>query len=278
MSFTKTYFLCPTDDFIYPPPTGPLRLGSILRSTSAPQLPLNVASVVPVANPTPPQVETDWRKTVSTRTGLGLGVYAQFLQLAVGVSGIGPQVEVEWSRHMANVFAFDTMTTLSFEPTPLYVEEAVKTPTVQAWLREPRQRISPVVTIFLVTGMKLVKGARIHHSSSGSTAVTANLGVDVPPLGFTAGPKGRWSSTNDDETEFSRESEFIFAFRVKRIRVGRNIRTEDYRKGAFLANGDESKYNHLEPIVADDVDGSTLENADFVSDATENAPVYCVPA
>ncbi|EJP70990.1 hypothetical protein CRV24_002565 [Beauveria bassiana] len=279
MSFSKTYFLCPTSDFIHPPPAGSLCLGSIIRSTSAPQLPLNQASAVAVANPNPPQVETNWKKTVSAETGLGFGVYAQFLQLAMGGgSGIGPEVDVERSRHAVNVFTFDTMTTLSFEPTSQYVEEAVKAPAVQAWLREPRQRFSPLVTLFLVTGMKLVNGARIKYSLSGSTAITANLGVDVPQLGFTVGPKGRWSSTDDDETEFSRESEFIFAFRVKRLRIGRKISTEEYSKGAFLANGDERKDVHLEPVLVDDVDGSTLEKANVVSDATEDGHVYCVPA
>ncbi|KAJ3498369.1 hypothetical protein NLG97_g1174 [Lecanicillium saksenae] len=278
MNSPKTYFLCPTSDFIYPPPTGPLRLGSIIRSTSAPQVPLNLASAVPVANPNLPHVETDWRKTVSAKTGLGFGVYAQFLQLAAGVSGVGPEVDMEWSRHTTNVFAFDTMTTLSFEPTPEYVEEAVKAPTVQAWLREPKQRFSPYAILFLVTGMKLVSGARIKYSSAGSSALMANLSVDVAPLGFSAGPKGRWSSTSDDETEFNRESEFVFAFRVKRLRIGRTIKTEDYTKGAFLANGDESKHNHLNPILADELDGSTVENASFISDATEYGPVYYVPA
>ncbi|KAH8717931.1 hypothetical protein HC256_002607 [Beauveria bassiana] len=230
MSFSKTYFLCPTSDFIHPPPAGSLCLGSIIRSTSAPQLPLNQASAVAVANPNPPQVETNWKKTVSAETGLGFGVYAQFLQLAMGGgSGIGPEVDVERSRHAVNVFTFDTMTTLSFEPTS-------------------------------------------------HTAITANLGVDVPQLGFTVGPKGRWSSTDDDETEFSRESEFIFAFRVKRLRIGRKISTEEYSKGAFLANGDERKDVHLEPVLVDDVDGSTLEKANVVSDATEDGHVYCVPA
>src|SRR5262249_55056509 len=148
--------------------------------------------------------ETDWKKTVSAETGLGLGVYAQFLQLATG----GLEVDVEHSSRMANMFAFDTVTTLSFGPTPQYIEEAIKAPAVQTWLREPKQRFTPVVSLFLLTGMKLVKGARIKYSTSGRTTVNGNIGVNVATLGMTLGPKGHWSSTNDDETEFNRESEF----------------------------------------------------------------------
>lgn len=278
MSFTKTYFLCPTSDFIHPPPAGPLCLGSIIRSTSTPQSPLNGANIVPVANANLPVVETDWKKTISAETEFGLGVYAQFLQLATGGLGLGPEVDVEHSSQTANTFAFDTVTTVSFEPTPQYVDEAVKAPAVQAYLKEPKQRFAPVVSLFLATGMKLVKGAKIKYSTSGSTAVTGNIGIDVAPLNMTFGPKGHWTRTNDAETEFNRDSEFVFAFRVKRLRFGRKVKTEEYNKGAFLAIGKAENDDKTEPFLVDDVDGSDIENARLVPDVAENGNVYCIPA
>ncbi|RTE70761.1 hypothetical protein BHE90_014832 [Fusarium euwallaceae] len=276
MSFTKTYFLCPTSDFIFPPPTGPLCLGSLIRSTSAPQYPLNRASVVAVANAFPPIVETDWNKTVSTEKGLGLGVYAQFLQLATGGLALGPEVEVEHSDKMKNTFAFDTMTTLSFEPTQEYIEQAVKAPAVQAWLREPRQKFALVNTLFLVTGMKLVKGAKIKYSTLQSTTVKGNLGIDVAALGTTFGPKGHWTRTDEDEVESTREAEFVFAFRVKRLKFGRRVKLEEYSKGAFMAVG--NKADEDECVLVEDVDGAGIETAEVVPDDTENGNVYCVPA
>ncbi|KAJ4302952.1 hypothetical protein N0V90_001843 [Kalmusia sp. IMI 367209] len=275
MSFTKTYFLCPTSDFIHPPPKGSLCLGSIIRSTSTPQFPLNEANIVPVANENPPVVESDWKKTISADTSLGLGVYAQFLQLATGGLGLGPEVDVEKSNRTAHMFAFDKVTTVSFEPTSQYVQDAVKASAVQAWLREPKQRFAPVVSLFLITSMKFVKGAKIRYSTSSSTAVTGNIGVDVAPLGMTLGPKGHWSSTNDDETEFDRESEFVFAFRVKRLKFGRRLKVEEYNRGAFLAIGEDGHGD--ESILLEDVDGSDIENARLVPDLTENGDVYCIP-
>ncbi|RWA10129.1 hypothetical protein EKO27_g4956 [Xylaria grammica] len=248
MTFTKTYFLCPTSDFIYPPPTGPLCLGSIIRSTSAPQYPLNRASVVAVADAFPPVVETDWKKTVSTEKGLGLGVYAQFLQLATGGLPLGPEVNVERSNKTANTFAFDTVTTLAFEPTQEYVEEAVKAPAVQAWLREPRQKFALVSELFVVTGMKLVKGAKLKYSTSHSTAVKGNLGID---------------------------SEFVFAFRVKRLKFGRRLKLEEYNEGAFMTVG--GKKDDDECVLVEDVDGANIKTAEAVPDVTENGNVYCVP-
>ena len=276
MSFTKTYFLCPTSDFILPPPEGPLQLGSIVHSTSAPQYPLNKASVVDVPNAIPPIVEKDWRKTVSAEDGLGLGVYAHFSRLATGGVPIGPEGNLERTKKTANTFAFDTVTTIAFEPTREYVEEAVKAPAVQAWLKEPRHKFARGRELFVVTGMKIVKGARMKYSSSQNTKVRANVGIDVPTLGVTLGPKGSWTSTNDDTTESTRESEFVFAFRVKRLRFGRRLKLEEYNKGAFMSIG--GKEDDEECIVVEDVDGAEIKTAEAVPDVTENGNVYCVPA
>jgi hypothetical protein len=276
MSFPKTYFLCPTSDFIYPPPTGPLCLGSIIRSTSTPQYPLNRASVVAVADAFPPVVETDWKKTFSTEKGLGFGVYAQFLQLATGGLPLGPELNVEHSSKTANTFAFDTLTTLAFEPTQEYVEEAVKAAAVQTWLREPRQRFALVSELFIVTGMKLVKGARIKYSTSQSTTVKGNLGIDVTALGTTFGPKGHWSRANDDAIESNRESEFVFAFRVKRLKFGRRLKLEEHNKGAFMTVG--GKNDDDECVLVEDLVGADIKTAEAIPDVTENGNVYCVPA
>lgn len=272
MSFTKTYFLCPTSDFISPPPTGPLCLGSIILSTSAPQYPLNRASVVTVADSFPPVVETDWKRTISTETGLGLGVYAQFLHGLL----LGLAVKVEHSNKTANAFAFDTVTTLAFEPTQEYVEEAVKAPGVQAWLREPRQKFALVNELFIVTGMKLVKGARIKYSNSQSTTVKGSLGIDVTALSTSFGPKGHWTSTIDDATESNRDSEFVFGFRVKRLKFGRRLKLEEYNKGAFMTV--DGKKDDDECVLVEDVDGADIRTAEVVPDVTENGNVYCVPA
>ena len=282
MSFTKIYFLCPTSDFIHPPPIGPLCLGSIIRSTSAPQYPLNRSNIVPVTDAYPPFTETDWKKTVSAETGQGLGVFAQFLQLATLGSPLNADVAVAHTKTTGSIFAFDTVTTLSFEPSPEYVQEAIKAPTVQAWLKEPRQRFSPEVSLFLVTGMKLVKGARIRFSEAHKTTVSGHIGADLTALGApltTVGPKGNWTSEKSDETEFNRESEFVFAFCVKRLRFGRKLKVEQYSKGAFLSVGEGEKGDDEEGVLVEDVDGSGIQAAEVVPDeATENGRVYCAPA
>ncbi|KAI5920000.1 hypothetical protein F4810DRAFT_713876 [Camillea tinctor] len=189
--------------------------------------------VVAVADADPPVVETDWRKTISIEICVGMGIYAQFLQLATGGLPLGPEVNVEHSNKTANTFAFDTLTTLAFELTQEYVQEATKAPAVQTWLREPKQKI-----------------------------LSGNIGIDVPTWGTSFGPKGHWVSTNDKETEFNRESEFVFVFRVKRLKIRRRLKVEEYNQGAFLAvDGeqedceiDQRKSCHVSPSFVDIAD------------------------
>lgn len=275
---TKTYFLCPTSDPIAPPPEGPLCLGSIIRSTSTPQYSLNREHIVAVAeaDKIPPVVETDWKKTVSVKKGLGLGVYAQFLKLATAGLPLSPELDLARSTKTANTFAFDTVTTLRLEPSQEYVEEAMKAPPVQAWLKESRQCLG-VAELFLVTGMKVVKGARMKYSNSQNTTMTGSIGIGSTDLGVTIGPKGHWTCTDDNETESSQESEFVFAFRVKRLQVvmRRLVGVKDHNKGAFLRTGGGQGDDMS--IVVEDVDGSAIETATAVFDATENDFVYCVP-
>lgn len=277
MAFAKTYFLCPPSDSIFPPPAGPLCLGAIIRSTSSPQVPLNRASVIPVVDENPPVVETDWKKTVTHETKFGFGLYAQFLQLAIG--GLGPEVDVEHSRQRVNTFYFDTMTTLKFEPTPEYIHEAIRAPSVQAYLKDHKQRFAPSVSLFLVTGMKIVKGANYKYSTSATSGVAANVGIASSALGgMSVGPKGHWTSTTEDENEFKRGSEFVFAFRVKRLRFKKKIEAEDYNKGAFLSINDGKDNDGTQHVLIDDQDGSDIQTANLVSDVTEDGPVYCVAA
>ncbi|KAH7188140.1 uncharacterized protein B0J16DRAFT_336491 [Fusarium flagelliforme] len=276
MPFPKTYFLCPTSNIIPPPPTGTLCLGSIIHSTSTPQYPLNRGCIVPVTDEFPPAEETDWKKTVSNERGQSLGVYAQFLQVATGGLSLGPEVNVEHSNKSESTFAFDRLTTLAFEPTQTYVEESIKAPAVKDWLGQRRQRLSLVNELFMVTGIKIVKGAKIKYTTSKSTTAKGNIGVDVPALGITFGPKGHWTSSNDETTESNRESEFVFAFCVKRLRFGRRLKLQEYTTGAFMTIG--GKKDDDECVLVEEVDGANIKTAELAIDETESRDVYCVRA
>ncbi|KAL6872246.1 hypothetical protein HDV57DRAFT_268954 [Trichoderma longibrachiatum] len=274
MLFPKTYFLCPTSDLLPPPPEGPLCLGSIIRSTSTPQHTLNAGSVVAVPNPSSTIVETDFKKTVSSEKALDLGFYTQVFAVGGRKMPVGFEVNSRHKQKRAKSFAFDTVTTHRFEPTQDYVQEAIKAPAVQAWLREPKQRFAPVSSLYLVTAIKIVKGARIKYSTSQWKTVTGNGGVDVPARAATLSQEGPLSRLNEVENEFNYEDEYVFAFRVKRLKIGRKVKVEDYNKGAFMAisGGTEDELF----VLIEDVDASDSDNiktAGAVSNVDEDGSV-----
>ena len=171
------------------------------------------------------------------------------------------------------------MTTLKFEPTPEYIHEAIRAPSVQTYLKDHKQRFAPSVLLFLVTGMKIVKGANMKYSTSATSGVAANVGIVSSALGgMSVGPKGHWTNTTEDENEFKRGSEFVFAFRVKRLRFNKKVEAEDYNKGAFLSINDGKDNDGTQHVLIDDQDGSDIQTANLVSDVTEDGPVYCVAA
>jgi hypothetical protein len=276
MNFTKTYFLPPTLDFIPPPPYGPLTLGSILTSTALPHRPLNADAVVPAPLNSPPITETNWRKTVSETTGCGLGIYAQFLQIV----GLNNELSVDHRMSAESILAFDSLATLSFEPGPEYIAAAIQTPAVQSYLRNTKTWLGRSKAVYLVTGLKIVRGAQISYSTSISTELSANLGVDgtAAAVPATIGLKGHWTKEKADKTSLDRADEFVFAFRVKKVTSkSGQIKDENFNEGAFLSIGAGDDENPAEAVEAEEIKGTELHDAILVQDSIDGEQVYCVP-
>lgn len=262
----EAYFLCPVSEAIAPPPAGPLCLGSIIRSTSTPTLPLNKSNLVPVENLNSPVVETNWMKTITNDRKPRSRGHEEFLQFVKRGSG----VYFKHSSRERIIFEFGTVTTASFEPTSQYVAEAVKTPAVKAWLREPKQRLSPIVSLYLVTGIKLAKGAKVNYSTSVTTTIRKRTDTSAltPIYGLSFGPWGHFFKKTEDETKFKRESEFVFAFRVKRLRFryGRYVKIEEFTKGALLESAEDENGGEVESVSIDDADDSNTGSDSDVDD------------
>lgn len=271
--FKKTYFLPPTLEFICPPPDGSLFLGSIICSVSKPELCLNKSNIVPMADSSTTAVETNCLYTIAEDRKPRSRLRETFLQLAKEGSGVYIK---HWSRQKYS-FRCGTVTTISFEPTTQYVAEAVKAPAVKAWLKEPKQRLAPVVSLYLVTGMKIAKDAKVKYSISTNTTIKEHIrtttGLSLPESSF--GAKGSYVADCDDETQFKRESEFIFAFRVKKLtfKHGRDVKMEDFTKGACLESAEGENGSEIASILLDDADSSSVGNVSDEADVEADADV-----
>jgi hypothetical protein len=267
----KTYFLCPLSEHFSPPPAGPLHLGSIICSVSEPQLSLNKSNIVPIANLNPLTVETNWMKTITEDKKPRSDRRDTFLQLAKRGSGM-------YAKHTSRekvIFECGTVTTISFEPTPQYVAEAMKIPAVKAWLREPKQRLAPIVSLYLVTGMKLAKSAKVKYSISVNTTIKAHIRTSTGRslTGLITGAKGCYIRTYDDEMESEQDAEFAFAFRVKRLsfRYGRDVKIEEFTEGACLRDAEDDNGCEMESVSLDGADGSNAGNVSDDADVGTDA-------
>lgn len=262
----KTYFLPPTLDFICPPPDGSLFLGSIICSVSKPELSLNKSNIVSMADLSTTAVETNCLYTITDDRKPRSRRRETFLQFAKRGSG----VYIKRSSRQKYIFECGTVTTVFFEPTPQYVAEAVKTPAVKAWLKEPKQRLAPTVSLYLVTGMKLAKNAKVKYSIFTNTTIKTRIhtstGLSLPESIY--GAKGSFTRDYEDEIKFRREAEFIFAFQVKKLRFrhGQDVKIEEYTKGACLESAEGEGGSEIESVLVDDAEGS---NVGIVSDGAD---------
>ncbi|KAM5446078.1 hypothetical protein MaudCBS49596_006888 [Microsporum audouinii] len=261
MAFSPTYFLCPLADPVPAAPEGPLALGSVLKSPNVPLSPLNRDAAL-----TPPKVvstvETDWQKSVSD------------------ILGAGADVSVDHSRANHSNFAFDKLTTLSFEPTLEYIKEALQAAGVRQY-RDSRG-LARCKSLYIVTGLKLASGAAIRYVSQHGPGIAAQVGVDGSAAGvpISVGPTGHWARERTQETSFYRGDEFIFAYRLHKISffLRPDPATNLYIKGAFL-DAEQSGISETQDVVQpmlEDIDGASLPGSALVSASINGPLVYVV--
>lgn len=235
----KTYHLLSAFD-MKPPPSGPLGLGSILSAPDDPYQPLNQ---LPLTVPIPPDaintiVETAWQKTITSSTNVSGGVYASFLQNGI----LGAEISSKRETSSENVYAFDTMTTVSFQPDEQFVARLVRSSVpIQRYMDASWYRRRPV---YIVVGYKAVKGARIKNTLSQTWGANMNLGVDLTSMGVPVhvGPQANIDGRDGDETERGSADEMLFAYRLREVKWKKGtVSMKSYDKGAFLgADEDDS--------------------------------------
>jgi len=130
-----------------------------------------------------------------------------------------------------------TLATTQFSPTPDYIATCISSPVVRRFLSKARYN-KPV---YIITGLKIAHGGATAKSVKGNI-IGASLGAEVDATVFSAVPIStgpEFSVAQGKKTDVSWEggSDFVFAFRVKKLVVGKGgvVRKEDdYTRGAIL--------------------------------------------
>ncbi|KAF2245817.1 hypothetical protein BU26DRAFT_488470 [Trematosphaeria pertusa] len=238
------YYFAPTWDY---PPTGPIKLGAVLATIDTPERPLALLS------PSETDVFSSTKSTVQyskekLRSG-GFSILTTFL------SFLGFGADAGLSRENSS-FSFDRIETSQFIPTDAYVRKCAEAGPVRRYLEKARYR-KPV---YIITGVKVVSGAQARTATSQVRGGAIGLEVDgtvwsggmVPVSG---GPQIELAEASDKETSWEWSGDFVFAFRVSRVRVQKTgtVQSEKpYAKGAMLDNGEEAKLSGVEITIVEE--------------------------
>jgi hypothetical protein len=234
------YFLAPSRTC---PPEGYIRLGSIIASPSLVDDPINSKPpAVPDAASVTTHSERDWSRSVTTANNSGrFGIWASFLQMILGVGG---DVGVSWANEASQTYTAKVMRWNEFRPSLAYMKAAVADKEVDEFLRGNKLREK----IFMVTGVMVASGAAGVIKQMRDRGLYAHVGVDATILSggmapVAGGPDVALNWRHEDETSFKDADDFVFAFRLRQIKVKKTGEISHKPKvdGALFGVEDEEK-------------------------------------
>ncbi|KAJ6437371.1 thioredoxin [Purpureocillium lavendulum] len=228
LKMVKTYI--PTPNFsTAPPPNGPLDLGHIIEdlSYSSIESPLNEEGYVEIACRFQPDKKTGFRKTRKELLSGEFGIFAKFLALF----GVGVEAETNFEKGDDNVLAVDTLETITFAPKMDYIEKSMEADGVRTYM-EACEYKGPV---FMVTGMKIARGASMESTHSRGFGWKFSLGFSHPGVPADLGPKAGMTKTRAEGESYDESTDFILAIRVRKIRYrAGELATAEHNKGATM--------------------------------------------
>lgn len=225
-SLAKTYFLSPSWDL---QPTDVV-LGSVFSNVKKPQKVISASSL-------PEKIDTQISNPVASKNVHGavkkggswaLGIFATFIHFIT--FGASANISSATSRDIE--FSCEKIDTRWFTPSSTYLAAAVEDPGVKKYLSFGGKKAS----VFLVTGVKVARGVIVKTPEQSQTSVHAQVGVEIPAIESTVGPKASWKPENSAQVEQDIPGPGVFAFQVERITVNKqgDARSAEVTKGAVL--------------------------------------------
>ncbi|KAF2820234.1 hypothetical protein CC86DRAFT_387281 [Ophiobolus disseminans] len=148
---------------------------------------------------------------------------------------IGGELSVSSSSTVEIEYSCELVESREFNPSEDYIKKATEDPGVNDYLKIGG--LGPKA--FMVTGTNIAQGATITKTEGGEKEMTAQLGLELPSVPITIGPKGSHKTSNSRQTTETIRGPFDFAFQVEKLRVGLRGRFfhKEYVKGAMLVHG-----------------------------------------
>jgi hypothetical protein len=144
--------------------------------------------------------------------------------------------------------------------------------------------------LYMCTGVRVARGARLCKRASTEVGGQAKLGVDLTALAAVpanVGPEIGLSRSTATGTSFEKASDFVYAYRVCEVHYGKDVYVAPYNKGDTFSSkpedGDkesseddeeDEKQEHyqimVEKLDGSDYYGSALPHQSFVLTSPEN--------
>jgi hypothetical protein len=244
----KTYFRMPNFDY---PPNGLVQLGQIITSPRDPYQ--RLAKPLPIPDQAiQTNTFTDYHEVIERVRKGNLGVWVQFLASMLGVGG---DATARWATKNSHILQFRELEANCFEPENDYLQESVlSSETIQTHIKK-----TPGKSLYMVTGVKIARGARSVLQEKQARGVNARFGVDA--TGFTGvpaqgGPQFKVEATHHEKVQFGGSKDFVFAYRLlriipkphgvikkKRFEAGATTLTND---DAYIEDADQAEDGELE--------------------------------
>lgn len=247
----KTCFLMPNYSY---PPDDLVLLGQIITSPTQPS-----ARLAPPLTPTP-KVQKDVKRNcgeiISHAQHGEIGIWAAFMS---SVFSSGGEAAASFAEKHGHQMEFAALETHFFDPDDEFLRNSVNS---EKKIKEYIGKF-PTKSVYMITGLKIAKGARCASFERQEGGVAARVGVDATPftsLPVDGGPRVRIGSSGSEEHWFGTSSDFVFAYRLSRIVVTfkRKIKGKNYEKGAeTLGVGDR---NEVREHVDDFYTGDDMTN------------------
>ncbi|KAI1052735.1 hypothetical protein LB507_009829 [Fusarium sp. FIESC RH6] len=229
-SYKPTYIPSPNWDI---PVEGEVVLGRLIKDHKNPESRIPRSGIV-LPSKIYPGEKTDWETTLKQIRSGKIGLWAkclQFVQSGLSFSQLNSSLE----NHN-----FTILETKYFLPDDDYFAQVIEDPGVQAYFQVHNWR-KPV---YVITGIKITRGASVSTESSKRRSGQAELKVDATSVGadVQAGPEASWESDKKRGVSYGGSTDYVFAYQLMRIKPkqkGKKFENKSFVEGAVYGKVDE---------------------------------------
>ena len=213
----RSWFLAPWAPNFDCSPGGYLGLGSIIKDPLRPDEPITRKIPSSLPNNVPVQVsnKTNWREQIERASKGQLGVWAQFLQF-IGIE----DASVNWMRSNGSAYKFREMDIQWMLPPVDFVQSQMRLPEVEQYVNSGTTRPG----VYMIIAIMIVRDASVKQTQASGGGFHFKLGADLAAAGapgWKVGPDVGLSTNNMHEISIGESSDFVFAYRLRKIQYKR---------------------------------------------------------